>query len=333
MIRWALAPSLAALLVACADAEFTVDAGARPDTLPPLDVWDQRAPDPDPGPSPDGGDPTPDGMPADPDAAPEATPDARPGPTPEACAPLDVCGVTCADLSRDPLNCGDCGRACAVRNGMAACVDGACAIGACDPGFVDVDGDPDTGCELESDCAPDTPCATMCDTEGTTACVDGFAECRPPAEQCNAIDDNCEGRCDEGLAGCRRPIHRSSGNGHLFTDDLARARQAPYRLEAEAFFHLYTDDLRGMRAVFLCRKPNGKYFLTNDTACEIQVAPERTIGYWSPRPLCGSVPLYRMYSPEGGNHFYTISAAERDNAVGNLGYLDEGTAGHVWRGP
>jgi len=217
---------------------------------------------------------------------------------------------------------------------MPGCVDGICAIGACDPGWVDADGDPDTGCELESDCRPGVACATGCDSAGTTACEDGLAVCLPPAEVCNGLDDDCAGGCDQGaLPDCRRPIHRASGNGHIFTDDLGQASMAPYRLEAEAFFHLYTREHQGMRAVFLCRKPNGKYLLTTDTACEIQVAPLRTIGYWSPRPLCDSIPLYRMYSPGGGNHFFTISAAERDNAVGNLGYLDEGTAGHVWRGP
>lgn len=334
--------ALTAALAACADAEVAVDAGARPDAMTAIEPWDQRLPDPaDRDPRPDVADAAaasdmastmaPDMAWDDIDAG--AAPDARPGPTAEACAPLDVCGLTCADLDRDPLNCGACSRTCAVRNGMAACIDGECAVGACDAGFFDADGDPDNGCELESDCRPGIACATGCDSEGITSCDDGVAACLPLDEICNAVDDNCEGRCDEGLAGCRRPIHRANGNGHIFTDDLARAQQAPYRLEAQAFFHLYTEDLQGMRAVFLCRKPNGRYFLTNDTACEIGVAPERTIGYWSPRPLCGSVPLYRMYSGQAGNHFYTVSAPERDNAVDNLGYADEGIAGHVWRSP
>jgi hypothetical protein len=38
------------------------------------------------------------------------------------------------------------------------------------------------------------------------------------------------------------------------------------------------------------------------------------------------VPLYRLYSASTGDHFYTTSAAERANAIANVGYSDEGTA-------
>ncbi len=334
-LRTALIVLAASICGACAGADdFEVDAGSRPDVMAPGGERDQQLPPPDVGLVADG---APDAAPpADAEGlAPDALPnDARVGPTPEACAPLDVCGLTCADLDGDPRNCGECGRTCAVRDGMAACIDGMCAVGACDPGFFDTDGDPDNGCELESDCQPDVPCPTACETEGRVTCEGGAAVCLPPDEVCNGVDDNCAGGCDEGpLPGCRRPIHRASGNGHIFTDDLAQASRAPYRVEAQGFFHLYTEEHQGMRAVFLCRKPDGRYFLTNDTACEIGVAPQRTIGYWSPRPLCGSTPIYRMFSPDAGNHFYTISGPERDNAINNLGYLDEGTVGHVWRGP
>ncbi|MFM2247095.1 MAG: hypothetical protein RL071_3169, partial [Pseudomonadota bacterium] len=33
------------------------------------------------------------------------------------------------------------------------------------------------------------------------------------------------------------------------------------------------------------------------------------------------------------NHFYTLSAAERDNAVAVYGYVSEGIAGYVWASP
>ena len=41
-----------------------------------------------------------------------------------------------------------------------------------------------------------------------------------------------------------------------------------------------------------------------------------------------TVPLLRAFSPGNGDHFYTTSAAERDNAVAN-GYRNEGVACHV----
>jgi hypothetical protein len=43
----------------------------------------------------------------------------------------------------------------------------------------------------------------------------------------------------------------------------------------------------------------------------------------------GTTPLLRAFSPGTGDHFYTTSASERDNAVAKLGYRDEGVACHV----
>ncbi|THH12952.1 hypothetical protein EW146_g7219 [Bondarzewia mesenterica] len=43
-----------------------------------------------------------------------------------------------------------------------------------------------------------------------------------------------------------------------------------------------------------------------------------------------TIPLYRMYSSSAVDHFYTTSASERDNAVNNLGYSDEGIAAFVY---
>jgi hypothetical protein len=88
-----------------------------------------------------------------------------------------------------------------------------------------------------------------------------------------------------------------------------------------------------MRPVFLCLKGDGKRFLSSDNACEIGVAPERTLGFWGGAPECGAIALYRLYSEAAGNHFYTISAPERDNAIATYGYRDEGIAGWVWPGP
>ena len=63
----------------------------------------------------------------------------------------------------------------------------------------------------------------------------------------------------------------------------------------------------------------------------VSAAPRRTIGFWSPSPLCNSQPLYRLYKQDINNHFYTLSAAERDRAINELGYQSEGIAGYVWR--
>jgi hypothetical protein len=57
---------------------------------------------------------------------------------------VDGCEV---ELATDELHCGECGNACSFANAATECVDGACAMGVCDAGFDDCDGDPANGCE------------------------------------------------------------------------------------------------------------------------------------------------------------------------------------------
>ena len=47
--------------------------------------------------------------------------------------------------------------------------------------------------------------------------------------------------------------------------------------------------------------------------------------------LDGAEPLYRLRHANG-DHFYTVSAPERDSAIG-LGYTLVGTIGYVFRAP
>jgi len=253
---------------------------------------------------------------------------------PPDCGDLTACGITCADLATDPTNCGACGVTCIIPNAAAACVDGSCAVGACEPGFFDEDGAIGNGCETESVCIPDVPCVTSCGGEATVVCDGIEAVCPGPEETCNAMDDDCDGMCDEGpLRGCRHGVHRGNGYGHVYSDDLELVSSFPFSVESENYFYLYSDAAGTMRPVFLCNKGLGMRFLTSATDCEIGRAPERTIGFWSPTPTCGAVPLYRMHQASSNNHFYTISAAERDRARDELGYREEGIAGYVWRSP
>jgi len=43
---------------------------------------------------------------------------------------------------------------------------------------------------------------------------------------------------------------------------------------------------------------------------------------------CGALPLYRLYSASAVDHFYTMSAAERDSASAG-GYTIEGIAAYI----
>lgn len=45
-----------------------------------------------------------------------------------------------------------------------------------------------------------------------------------------------------------------------------------------------------------------------------------------------STPIFRTYNPDVGNHFYTTSESEKNNAVNNLGYRDEGKLGYALPG-
>ena len=250
------------------------------------------------------------------------------------CGVLEVCDQLCADLDTDPENCGFCGRTCVIPNAEAACTAGECGIGVCFRDFYDADGDPENGCELEDLCIPDSPCTTQCESVGLLQCENGQGTCEPPPEACNADDDDCDGACDEeAIADCRVGVHRGYGNGHLYTTDMAMVNNAPFRLEAENYFYLYNEPSAGMRPVFLCPDGDNRWFLSSDNACDIGRAPRATLGFWSPDPICDSIPLFRLLSSNETNHFYTTSANERDNAINNLGYSDRGIAGHVWRGP
>lgn len=253
---------------------------------------------------------------------------------PVACgAGLTACGVLCVDTTTDPTNCGGCGITCVVPGASAVCEAGGCAIGSCDAGTFDCDGLPANGCEATEGCSPGGPCMTSCGSEGVTSCRGCDAVCELPAETCNAIDDDCNGSCDEGgLPGCRQGVHRAVGpNGHYYTNVLAETSEAGRTLEHQDYWWMYAEQHPGLSALYRCDLGSGRFFLTTSNTCEGAGSIDATLGYLSPGGTCGSTALYRLLSPQG-RHFYTISAAERDNAVNSLGYTLEATAGHVWTG-
>ncbi len=74
----------------------------------------------------------------------------------------------------DTNNCGSCNHRCVGVGAVQACQAGVCTFVSCQPGFADLDGDPLT-------------CEYMCPL---------FP---PRAEDCNGIDDDCDGKIDETL--------------------------------------------------------------------------------------------------------------------------------------
>ncbi|CAN92604.1 hypothetical protein predicted by Glimmer/Critica [Sorangium cellulosum So ce56] len=131
------------------------------------------------------------------------------------------CDGVCRDLRTDALSCGMCGRACPeLSHAGIGCVSGACALIACEDGFLDCNRDPADGCEHDEaergpcSCAPgDT---RVCyegppGTEGVAPCAPGVSTCRPsglswgpclhqvlPAlDVCaDGVDNDCDGTVD-----------------------------------------------------------------------------------------------------------------------------------------
>ncbi|MEM6995610.1 MAG: hypothetical protein AAF721_34180 [Myxococcota bacterium] len=251
-------------------------------------------------------------------------------------APEVACGSICADLDSDVSNCGLCGRTCIIANAEAGCAAGECGMVACEQGFSDCDGLLANGCEAEVDCSGG-PCMTECGSTGTAEC-DGGCEpvCTAPAETCNAADDDCNAQCDEGpLPGCRAGVHRSLSPtlGHFYTTDIVEAASGDFSIEAQDFYFVYVDAVDGLVPLFRCLKGNGRRFYTTSTDCEGTGGPELTVGFMAPDDRCGATPLYRVYNAGSDAHFYTTSAAERDNAIASLGYVDEGIEGYIWAAP
>ncbi len=81
------------------------------------------------------------------------------------CAPGRVdCGGSCADLSTDANNCGDCGISCFYDiHGDVGCDSGTCTVRGCGDNREDCNGDPSDGCEQElGTVASCTSCTDVC---------------------------------------------------------------------------------------------------------------------------------------------------------------------------
>jgi hypothetical protein len=134
------------------------------------------------------------------------------------------------DFSRDLQHCGGCYKACDFANAAASCDGGTCRMGACMPGFLDINKDPKDGCEYR--CTPTNNGVEICDgqdndcdgkidnepmdagmpcggkpgglgecRQGAMACVNGHLVClgagTPGPEVCDGKDNDCNGMVDE----------------------------------------------------------------------------------------------------------------------------------------
>ncbi len=282
---------------------------------------------------------------------------------------LNACGG-CATLNQTPNTpCGTCNSGRYACNGPDAvsCVgdQGDNARNACG-GCGDLANEPNTPCGRcgldqyvcngpeATQCNGDTPingcggCGQLSPLPGTSCgvCGDGEYVCNgreavqcadvpPPAESCNLFDDDCDGQIDEGIpGGCTVSIHRSVNRStglHFYTTSRTEAQCCGFTVESFDYFSLYRNPAPGLAAFYRCFS-DGRHFYTTSSTCELLGAGalEGRIGYIATSQVPGSVQLYRAFRPRNGDHLYTTSLAEFNDAIRNGGYTGEPSAGWVF---
>jgi hypothetical protein len=112
---------------------------------------------------------------------------------------------TCETVLTSTSACGLCGLSCGrFDDATAACTDGRCTIGQCDPGFRDCDGQTHNGCEINERTLDTCGSCTMgCTIAGATeSCSSGtctFTGCEPGRANCNESGANLADGCETNI--------------------------------------------------------------------------------------------------------------------------------------
>jgi len=114
-------------------------------------------------------------------------------------------------------------------------------------------------------------------------------------------------------------------------------------IACEVFSHVFdTPPVPGTVPLFrLFKLDNGDHFYTTSEAERDRalasfgyqdegIACEVFSHVFDTPPVPGTVPLFRLFKLENGDHFYTTSGVERDRAIASFGYQDEGIACEVF---
>jgi len=115
-------------------------------------------------------------------------------------AGLEDCAGACVDTQVHLAHCGGCDRPCGVPHALNVCVQGACQVAGCEPGWADCDLLPEDGCEadLRTDPQHCSSCERSCDAypQGVPECRNGqclLSGCLAGFGNCNQAQvDGCE---------------------------------------------------------------------------------------------------------------------------------------------
>ena len=110
----------------------------------------------------------------------------------------------CETMVDSVTKCGGCNVACDLANAVPACVDFACAVSSCAPGYADCDGEAANGCEAALDSlATCGACNTPCELAGCAGRVCSTIACAAPTADCDADELNgCEASLLTTVADC-----------------------------------------------------------------------------------------------------------------------------------
>ncbi len=114
----------------------------------------------------------------------------------------------------DANNCGHCGKVCSLPNAVTKCNIGKCEIESCVAPFLDCDGDPGNGCEVDpgkDNALHCGGCGRTCSTSNAISatciggacgalCEQGFDDCQTPAAP--DADDGCERDVSDDPSNC-----------------------------------------------------------------------------------------------------------------------------------
>lgn len=141
---------------------------------------------------------------------------------------------------------------------------------------------------------------------------------------------------DNTASGAKVPLYRSSNsNGSLHSYSTNAADQSANGFHSEGTTgYLLSSQTSGAVPLYRLSSGSGDTVLTQDpnekTSMQAHGYRDDGIaGYVETSAVSGTQPLYRLVNHDGSAHFYTTSASERQQFLGQ-GWKDEGTAGYVW---